>query len=138
MSTRKTPFLTVDVIVHLDNSIVLVERLNPPPGWALPGGFVEVGESCEMAAIREVKEETNLDLLDLKQFKVYSDPKRDPRFHTATVVFSAIGKGTPQAQSDAKNIQLFPENGLPVLAFDHNQILRPSPIFRGRAVIFVS
>jgi ADP-ribose pyrophosphatase YjhB (NUDIX family) len=121
---RKTPYLTIDVIIHMGSSIVLVERANPPFGWALPGGFVEIGESCEEAAVREVKEETCLDLFDLRQFRVYSDPKRDPRFHTATVVFSAKGKGTLAAASDAKNIGLYLPSEFPPLAFDHQKILK--------------
>ncbi|MCM8831655.1 MAG: macro domain-containing protein, partial [Candidatus Omnitrophica bacterium] len=81
------PYLTVDGIVEYKDGIVMVERSNPPFGWALPGGFVDYGETVEEAVVREVKEETGLDFLDARQFNVYSDPKRDPRFHTVSVVF---------------------------------------------------
>ena len=90
----QTPLLTVDIIIRYQDGIVLIERKNPPPGWALPGGFVDVGESLEEAAIREAKEETSLDVTLVEQFHAYSKPGRDPRFHTVTMVFIADGKGT--------------------------------------------
>ena len=87
------PYVTVDIIIETLQGIVLIERSNPPYGWALPGGFVDYGESLEEAAAREAKEETNLDLVDLRQFHTYSAPGRDPRFHTITTVFIAEGQG---------------------------------------------
>ncbi|MDY0041701.1 MAG: NUDIX hydrolase [Desulforhabdus sp.] len=120
----RNPLLTVDIIIHLPGGIVLIERKNPPYGWALPGGFVDYGESLEAAARREAKEETGMELDDLEQFGAYSDPARDPRQHTVTVVFSARGRGQPKAADDAKRLQLFSSDRLPrELAFDHGQIL---------------
>ena len=118
------PGLAVDVIIKIDNKIVLIKRKNPPFGWALPGGFVELGESVENAALRETKEETGLDLINLKQFHVYSQPDRDPRRHTVSIVFTANGQGLPNAADDALEIRLFTVDTLPMeLAFDHKQIL---------------
>jgi ADP-ribose pyrophosphatase YjhB (NUDIX family) len=128
--TRKppeTPLCTVDIIIRLpDGRIVLIERKNPPPGWAIPGGFVDRGESAEDAAVREAKEETSLDVTLVRQFHVYSDPQRDPRFHTLSVVFEATATGEPHAQDDAKNLGVFTRDealALP-LAFDHRKILQ--------------
>ncbi len=119
------PFLTVDGIIDYQGGIVLIERLNPPSGWAIPGGFVEYGESVEDCAIREVKEETNLDFKDIKQFKVYSKPGRDSRFHTVSVVFAGKGEGELKAASDAKSAKVFKFDELPSdIAFDHRQILK--------------
>jgi 8-oxo-dGTP diphosphatase len=104
--------------------IVLIERKNPPYGWALPGGFVDYGESLEAAAHREALEETGLELEGMEQFRAYSDPGRDPRQHTVSVVFTALGKGDPLAADDAKHLEVFPQDRLPdTLAFDHAQIL---------------
>ncbi|MCS7180432.1 MAG: NUDIX hydrolase, partial [bacterium] len=104
--------------------IVLIERKNYPFGWAIPGGFVEYGESCEETAIREAKEETGLDVEDLKQFKTYSRPGRDPRFHTISTVFIAKGKGNLKSGDDAKNASIFNRENLPkYMAFDHKKIL---------------
>ncbi len=120
----KFPRVTVDIIIEVASGIVLIKRKNPPYGWAIPGGFIDYGESAESAAIREAKEETNLDIFDLKQFHVYSDPRRDPRFHTISVVFMAKGKGTPQAKDDAIEISIFNKDNLPEeIAFDHRKIL---------------
>jgi ADP-ribose pyrophosphatase YjhB (NUDIX family) len=120
------PLLTVDIIVELaDGTIVLIERKNPPYGWALPGGFVDYGEAIECAAIREAKEEISLDVSLTEQFYTYSDPHRDPRHHTVSTVFIATAEGVPEAADDAKTVRTFHENNLPApLAFDHARILR--------------
>ena len=121
----KNPVPAVDLIIEIKGKgLVLIERRNPPPGWALPGGFVEVGESLEQAAIREAKEETCLDVELLGQFHTYSDPQRDPRMHCISTVFVARATGTPKAEDDAKSVALYPKDQLPeVLAFDHRKIL---------------
>jgi 8-oxo-dGTP diphosphatase len=119
------PYVTTDIIIEVGDGIILIERTNPPFGWALPGGFVDYGESLETAARREAKEETAMDLADLKQFHIYSDPTRDPRFHTVTTVFTAKGIGTPCAGDDAKGLKIVPLTELRKLsyAFDHNQVI---------------
>ncbi len=114
---------TVDIIIEVNKKIVLIERKNPPFGWALPGGFVDYGESYETAAIREAKEETNLNIENLQQFRTYSDPDRDPRRHTASTVFTAQASGEPKAGDDATRAALFSRDNLPQLAFDHDKIL---------------
>lgn len=119
----KTPFLTVDAIIKVGNGIVLIKRKNPPYGWALPGGFVEYGESLEDAVIREVKEETSLDIFLEKQLHTYSDPARDNRCHTVTTVYIASAIGTPIANDDAKEAEIFDLFDLPDLAFDHGKII---------------
>ena len=119
------PLLTVDNVIELeDGSIVLIERKNPPYGWALPGGFVDYGESIENAAVREAKEETSLDVNLTEQFYTYSDPARDARHHTVSTVFIATAKGVPQAADDAQAARAFREQTLPPLVFDHAKILR--------------
>jgi len=118
-----TPLLTVDVIIEVTGGIVLIERKNPPPGWALPGGFVDVGEPVATAAVREAREETSLEVTLLEQFHCYSDPKRDARGHTCSVVFLGRADGEPRAADDAKAVRVFPLTALPSLAFDHGQIL---------------
>jgi 8-oxo-dGTP diphosphatase len=124
MLSIKTPLLTVDIIIRYQKGIVLIERKNPPYGWALPGGFVEVGESLEDAAIREAKEETSLDVRLIEQFHAYSDPRRDPRFHTATIVFLADGNGIVRGEDDAKKAAVFSEETLPSdIVFDHKEII---------------
>jgi ADP-ribose pyrophosphatase YjhB (NUDIX family) len=128
-SWSKKPFPTVDIIIEIDREdgrpgIILIERKNAPHGWALPGGFVDYGESLEEAAVREAKEETSLDIELLEQLHTYSDPGRDPRFHTITTVYIAKAKGRPQAQDDARNIGIFTIGDRPrPLAFDHEKIL---------------
>jgi ADP-ribose pyrophosphatase YjhB (NUDIX family) len=120
----KTPLLTVDIIIRYKDGIVLIERKNPPPGWALPGGFVDVGESVENAAIREAKEETSLDVTLIEQFHAYSKPIRDPRFHTVSVVFIGKGEGVLKGMDDARRAEIFTENTLPeAIAFDHRVII---------------
>src|SRR5438552_1264288 len=122
----RNPLLTVDIIIEINGKgIVLIERKNFPLGWALPGGFVDYGESAETAAVREAKEETSLDVKLVEQFHTYSDPNRDPRFHTASVVYIATAKGTPHGDDDAKLARLFREDELPTpIVFDHPRILR--------------
>jgi ADP-ribose pyrophosphatase YjhB (NUDIX family) len=125
VSTYRNPFPTTDIIIRLDPGIVLIKRKNPPFGWALPGGFIDYGESAEHAAVREAAEETCLKIRDLKLFGVYSAPNRDPRFHTLTVVFAADAEGVPKAADDAKEIGIFTEEHIPAeMAFDHADILR--------------
>lgn len=124
VTTYRNPFPTVDIIIRVDNRIVLIERKNAPQGWALPGGFVDYGESLEQAAAREAVEETGLELLELRQFRAYSDPGRDPRQHNISFVFTAEGRGTPCGGDDAARALLFPLDALPSpLCFDHGQIL---------------
>lgn len=119
----RNPFPTVDIIIEIGDKIVLIERKNPPPGWALPGGFVDYGESFETAAAREALEETGIKVSNLRQFHTYSEPGRDPRFHTASTVFIATGEGCPVAGDDAGKAELFSWDNLPELAFDHSRIL---------------
>jgi ADP-ribose pyrophosphatase YjhB (NUDIX family) len=120
----RNPIPTTDVIIRVGKGIVLIKRKNPPFGWAIPGGFIDYGESAESAAIREAREETCLDIGDLRLFGVYSAPDRDPRHHTITVVFSAVAYGTPSAQDDAVDIGVFTRDELPSpLAFDHGKIV---------------
>ncbi|MEL6602014.1 MAG: NUDIX hydrolase [Cyanobacteria bacterium J06614_10] len=125
----RNPAPTVDLIIEMRDRphrpIVLIERLNIPHGWALPGGFVDYGESVETAARREAKEETNLTVTLLEQFQVYSDPARDQRQHTLSIVFLATAVGEPTAQDDAKSLALFNPWEIPAeLCFDHGQILQ--------------
>ena len=120
----QNPFPTVDIIIQNGDKIVLIERLNPPRGWALPGGFVDYGESLEAAAVREAREETGLELSNLQQFRAYSDPDRDPRQHNISIVFTADAEGLPVAGDDAKNVRLFRTDDLPApLCFDHARII---------------
>lgn len=121
----KTPFLTVDALIIYERKLVLIRRLNPPfeNQFALPGGFVEIGETVEIATVREAKEETGLDIELVRLLGVYSDPSRDPRGHTVTVCYLARGFGKLKAGSDAKDIRLFGFNEIPKLAFDHNKII---------------
>lgn len=117
------PLPTVDIVIETGGGIVLIERKNFPFGWALPGGFVDYGESLETAAMREAFEETGLRVTLKKQLGSYSDPNRDPRFHTVTTVFIAEANGQPIGRDDAKQAKIFTENQLPDLAFDHKHIL---------------
>ncbi|PLX78372.1 MAG: NUDIX hydrolase [Desulfuromonas sp.] len=124
VTTYRNPFPTVDIIIEYQGGVVLIERINEPKGWALPGGFVDYGESLEQAAYRETREETGLELSDLRQFAAYSDPGRDPRQHNISMVFAATGKGELQAGDDAGNAMVVPLNRLPEpLCFDHGKIL---------------
>lgn len=120
----RNPFPAVDIIIEISSGIVLIERRNPPYGWALPGGFVDYGESLEDAAVREAKEETSLEVYDLRLLGCYSDPSRDSRMHTISTVYAAKGHGSPKAADDAVNLRIFMPNELPdQLCFDHGAIL---------------
>jgi len=120
----KNPFPTVDVIIRYKNGIVLINRKNPPYGWAIPGGFMEYGESAEFCGKREMEEETNLSLEELELFTVRSQPDRDPRFHTVTVVYTANGIGELKAGDDAADAKVFALDDLPEeIAFDHREVL---------------
>ncbi len=128
---RINPFPTADCIIRRPaedgrQGIVLIWRRNPPVGWAIPGGFVDYGESVEDAVRREMKEETNLELEELELFGVYSDPDRDPRFHTISTVFMARGVGELDPGDDAARARVFPLDKLPAeeeIVFDHNRII---------------
>jgi len=131
MFEPKTPYLAVDGVVRLwegerFKGIVLVERRYEPLGYALPGGFVEVGETVEKAVLREVKEETGLDAQIVKLLGVYSEPNRDPRFHVVSVVFVLDAYGEPKGGDDAKKAVVFPVEDLPFdkIVFDHAKILK--------------
>ena len=123
----RSPRLTVDIVIQMEGDagrIVLIRRKNPPPGWALPGGFVDWGETVEAAAVREAREETGLDVTLRRQLHVYSDPGRDPRGHSVAVVFIASATGTPRGADDAAEAAIFTRETLPgELAFDHRRIL---------------
>ena len=124
MSEYRNPFPTVDIIIELPDGIVLIQRKNPPEGWALPGGFVDYGESLEQAAVREAMEETSLDVNLVRQLHTYSDPSRDERFHTISTVFIATAQGTPKAGDDAAGVGVFTRDNLPSpICFDHKIIL---------------
>jgi ADP-ribose pyrophosphatase YjhB (NUDIX family) len=114
----------VDVIIECEGGVVLIERKNPPLGWALPGGFVDYGESLESAAVREAKEETGLDIELRRQFHTYSAPDRDPRHHTITTVYIAGAEGKPRGGDDAADARVFSRDTLPEpVVFDHKEIL---------------
>ncbi|MEO2083323.1 MAG: NUDIX hydrolase [Desulfurobacteriaceae bacterium] len=131
MFRPETPFLAVDGIVNIQDEkggwkgIVLIERKYPPVGFALPGGFVEVGETVEETVIREMREEIGLDVIVLRQLKVYSDPERDPRFHTVSVVFECVARGEPEGSDDAKVARIYSYDKIPLdkLVFDHRKIV---------------
>jgi 8-oxo-dGTP diphosphatase len=128
----ETPLLAVDGIINVQDEngkfigIVLIERKYSPIGLALPGGFVEVGETVERAVIREMKEETGLNVIILRQFHVYSDPERDPRRHVVSVVFECVARGEPKGSDDAKVARVYSYDEIPFeeLVFDHSQILK--------------
>jgi len=127
-SKYRNPFPTVDIIIEIENpqgkGIVLIERKNPPYGWAIPGGFVDYGESLEQAAVREAEEETSLKIKIIRQFHTYSEPDRDPRQHTISTVFIATAIGEPKGQDDATSAKIFSKDEIPPnLAFDHKKII---------------
>lgn len=127
----QTPYLTVDGVIELYDEneaflgIVCIERKNPPHGWALPGGFVDIGETVEAALVREMKEETSLDVEIVSLLGVYSDPSRDPRFHTVSIVYRCRAQGVPRAEDDAKNVRVVKREALSGLnlVFDHRNII---------------
>ena len=127
MAAPQTPLLTVDIIIELQDRpgtpIVLIERKFPPHGWALPGGFVDIGETLEQAAVREAREETSLDVSLNTLLGCYSDPRRDARGHTVSVVYMATATGQAVARDDARSIGLFDAGQCPELAFDHKRII---------------
>jgi 8-oxo-dGTP diphosphatase len=127
MTRPVTPLLAVDVVIELldlpERPIVLIERRNPPPGWALPGGFVDVGERVEEAAVREAREETGLEVELGTLIGVYSDPARDARGHTVSIVYGATAHGLPVAADDAAAVRIVDPRRPPPLAFDHAVIL---------------
>jgi len=126
--TYRNPFPTVDIIIETTtphkSGIVLIKRKNPPFGWAIPGGFVDYGESLEQAAIREAEEETTLKVKLKRQFHTYSDPARDSRHHTIATVFIASASGEPSGRDDAAEAAIFSKNEIPdEMAFDHRTII---------------
>lgn len=123
IETYRNPVPTVDIIIEKGNGIVLIERKNPPHGWALPGGFVDYGESLEEAATREAFEETGMVVHLKEQMHTYSDPGRDSRQHTISTVYIATGEGDLKAGDDAKNAKIFTKSDLPPLVFDHAKII---------------
>jgi len=125
MKTYRNPVPTVDIIIERSGqAVILIKRKNEPYGWAIPGGFVDYGESLEQAAVREAREETGLEVSLIRQFHTYSDPARDKRQHTISTVFIARATGQPRAADDAQDIGEFTASTLPgPLAFDHHQIL---------------
>ncbi len=140
MTRPLTPALTVDIIIELpfieNKPIVLIERKYQPFGWAIPGGFVDVGENLQSAACREAEEETNLAVKLIQLLACYSDPRRDSRGHTVSVVYIATGQGEAMAKDDAKSIDLFTMDEIPqLLAFDHAKILADYIRFREQNVL---
>ncbi|MGE5626173.1 MAG: NUDIX domain-containing protein [Bacillota bacterium] len=138
MAKPITPSLAADVIIELldepGRPIVLIERRNPPLGWAIPGGFVDVGETVEHAAVREAREETGLEVKLKCLLGLYSDPRRDPRGHNVTAVYIGEAHGRPKAGDDAKSLQAFDPLKPPALVFDHGIVLGHYRRFRETGV----
>ena len=137
--SHRNPAPTVDIIIELidrpERPIILIERKNEPMGWAIPGGFVDYGESIETAAVREAEEEVSLKVKLIEQFYVYSAPDRDPRQHTLSIVFIATAKGQPVAADDARNLGIFNQYDLPQnLCFDHYRVLEDYWNYRNYAL----
>ena len=136
--TWNNPIPTVDALIEIYNDnkyqgIVLIERLNFPFGWAIPGGFMEYGETAETTCIREAKEETGLDVEIIGLLGFYSDPARDPRHHTVTAVYICRASGKPVAGDDAGNADIFSINDIPSnMAFDHKKVIDDYKLFRNR------
>ncbi len=134
MNRPVTPLVAVDIIIEMHDRrghpVVLIERRNEPHGWALPGGFVDVGERLEQAAVREAREETSLDVELKVLLGCYSDPGRDIRGHTISAVYVAVARGTPHAMDDARHLELFDPRKPPPLAFDHELIIADYLVFR--------
>ncbi|KAF0219025.1 MAG: 7 8-dihydro-8-oxoguanine [Geobacteraceae bacterium] len=136
VKSYRNPIPTVDIIIEIAGGIILIERKNTPLGWALPGGFVDYGETLEQAAVREAREETSLAIFNLRLLGCYSDPGRDPRQHNISTVFVAEGDGTPKAGDDAANLSVFPPTGLPeTLCFDHGKILEDYKQLKSKGLI---
>ncbi len=140
MARPQTPQIAADAIIELvdrpDRPIVLVERRYAPLGWAAPGGFVDIGETVEHAAVREAREETGLVVTLQCLLGLYSDPARDPRGHTITAAYVATATGVPIAADDAKHLGVFTLDHLPSpLAFDHDQMLRDYRNYRERGIV---
>ena len=136
IKSYQNPFPTVDVIIEVGGGIVLIERRNEPLGWALPGGFVDYGETLEAAAIREAREETSLAISNLRLVGCYSDPVRDQRLHPISTVYAASGAGEPRAADDAADLAIFSLSALPEkLCFDHGKILADYTHLKNRGLI---
>jgi len=140
MPRPRTPTLAADAIIELvdlpDTPIVLIERKNPPPGWAIPGGFVDIGESVPDAAVREALEETSMEVSLQCLLGCYSDPSRDPRGHTVSMIYVAQAHGEPVAADDAASVGIFDPVDIQVpLAFDHAQILRDYLRYRNSGIL---
>lgn len=135
MTRPQTPLLAVDIVIELEDRpgrpIVLIERRHPPPGHALPGGFVDIGETVEQAACREALEETGLRIRLGRLLGVYSDPARDPRSHAVSIVYVATATGRPEARDDAAAVLVTDPADVPALAFDHDRILADYRSVRG-------
>lgn len=136
----QTPHIAADIVIELvdrpGRPILLIERKHPPYGWAIPGGFMEVGERLEQTAIREAAEETSLVVTLKALLGLYSAPKRDPRFHTVTAVYVAEARGEPKAADDAKNLRIVATDALPdQLAFDHDLVLKDYLAYRNHGSV---
>ena len=140
MPRPQTPTLAADAIIELvdlpERPIVLIERRNPPPGWAIPGGFVDIGESVPDAAMREALEETSMEVKLHCLLGCYSDPSRDPRGHTVSMIYVAQAHGEPVAADDAASVGIFDPAHIDVpLAFDHDKILRDYLEYRHTGIV---